>query len=621
MKPFSSSARYSRVSVRRIAESNIGQVPSAWPVLARMTDRARSALRVIAMLAVLFVCVDAHAAQVRAWLDRSSMQLGETVTLNVEVSDNTSASQPDFSVLQPDFNLLGTQSSTSMNIVNGTATSKLLWAVGLEPKHAGALTIPALSVAGAQTQALTLTVTPASAATGKAGDDLFLDVAVEPKSPYVQQQVRVTVKLYYALDLSDGNLEDPHGEGLNSRKLGQDAGYQADVEGRRYRVLERHYALTAEKSGTATMAPIVFRGHAVNRNDMNSFFARGRAVTARVEGQTLEVRPRPANSGTDAWLPAQSLSLSADGVDANTPAHVGEPLTLTLRMKAQGLAFEQLPELKLPKIDGADIYPDKETTVNREDGTWQYGERTRKFAIVPNRTGKLTIPPLSLAWWDTANDRAANADLPALSLHVAAGAANATAGAAPGAINPASTQSAAPTASSPLPELVLDGGTAQPWRAIAFAALALWLLTALAWAGWLLARRRAAAGGAVAAAAGPVNADTAAARKAFLDACKRDDASAVARALLAWARSDGSAARTLGELTPTLASEAQRAALNDLERSLYAAGAGTSSGERVAAAFRNGFEFAAKTQAAAPAAVPPLYPFSIQSERSSRTLH
>jgi len=572
-------------------------------------------IRLLALFAVaaLSICSTAQAAQVRAWLDRNSMQLGETATLNVEVSGNTSAPQPDFSALQQDFNVLGTESSTSMNIINGQATAKLLWAVGLEPKRAGALTVPALTVAGAQTQPLTLTVAPAAASSGKAGDEIFLDVSVEPKSPYVQQQVRVTVKLYYALNLTDGNLEDPHGDGLNARKLGQDASYTAEVEGRRYRVLERHFALAAEKSGTATMAPIVFRGHAVNPNDINSFFTRGRTISARAEGVTFDVRPRPSNSGTDTWLPAQSLTLSTEGIDANAQAHVGEPLTLTLRLKAQGLAFEQLPELKLPKIDGADVYPDKETTVNRDDGTWQSGERTRKFAIVPNRTGPLTIPALSLSWWDTQHDRAASADLSAVSLTVATGAGNAAAAVTPNAANSTNIQSATPAAAAPARAEQFGDGGAQWWRTLAFVAAGLWLLTLAAWFGWVFAKRHTAvAASAPAAPDALADTKTGAARKAFAGACKRNDAPSIARALLVWARSTGSPARTLGELASSLSDDEQRALLRELERHLYGAGADAFDGERAAAAFRGGFAFvqAAETKASSP--LPPLYPFELR---------
>ncbi len=310
-----------------------------------------------------------------------------------------------------------------MNIVNGQASSKLLWAVGLEPKQYPARSRFQRWRTGFADAALNLVVQPLAPQTGKAGDSVFLDVSVQPLTPYVQQQVRVTLKLFYAVNLTDGNLEEPHGDGLSVRKLGQDASYTADVEGHRYHVLERHYALSAEKSGALTLAPIVFHGHAVDPNDINSFFSRGHAVSAQAQAVTLDARPRPASSGNDAWLPAQSLDLKADGIDANTPGRVGEPLTLTLHLKAQGLGFEQLPELKLPKIDGADIYPDKETTQNKDDGAWQYGERERKFAIVPNRPGELTVPALSLSWWDTEHDRAASTDLPAVTLKIAPAAA------------------------------------------------------------------------------------------------------------------------------------------------------------------------------------------------------
>ena len=45
----------------------------------------------------------------------------------------------------------------------------------------------------------------------------------------MQQEVRLTVKLFYALNLTDGNLDDPKVEGLVVRKLGQDGNYVAGI--------------------------------------------------------------------------------------------------------------------------------------------------------------------------------------------------------------------------------------------------------------------------------------------------------------------------------------------------------------------------------------------------------
>ncbi len=551
---------------------------------------------------ILVPCLDARAADVRAWLDRNSMQLGETVTLNIEASGTTSAPEPDFSALQGDFNLSGTQSSSSVNIVNGQSSSKLLWAVALEPKRAGTFTIPPLSVAGQTTQPLTLAVVAGTAATGKSGDDVYVEATVEPRAPYVQQQVAMTVKLYFAVNLVDGSLDDPQADGLIVRKVGgQDTNFAADVGGRRYRVLERRYVLQSEKSGTITIPPITFRGHAMDRADMNSFFNRGRNVTARSEPIALEIRPRPAQSGSDAWLPAQSVTLEAEGVDAHAAARVGEPLTLTLRLKATGLGFEQLPELKLPAIDGADIYPDKATTQNKDGGELTTGERERKFAIVPNRAGQLTIPPISIAWWDTTHDRAEVATVPTKILTVAPGAS----GQMPAVPAPPRTE-VPPVAATATSESSASGLSGESlWRAISFVALALWMLTLLSWAMWAKQQRPTRTLQGASTADAPESLST---KMAFQRALRGRAWSESARALLAWARSRGAQARNLRELSDEIDDAHQQAAIDDLERVLYGNGNVPDLGDRVSSAFRSGIALRAKQRADdSQNLLPPLY--------------
>ncbi|HEX3122683.1 MAG TPA: BatD family protein [Rhodanobacteraceae bacterium] len=573
-------------------------------------------LRIAGLLGfvALWICESAAAApEARAWLDRNSMHIGETVTLNVEVSGDTGAKQPDFSVLQNDFEMLGTQSQTSMSVVNGESNSKLLWAVGLQPRRAGTLTIPAFAIGNVKTQAISLNVLPAQAgAVGKAGDDVFVDAEATPRSPYVQQEVRLTVKLFYALNLTDGNLDDPKVEGLVVRKLGQDSNYTAEVDHRRYRVVERHYAISAENSGALEIPAIAFRGHAFGPGDMNSFFSRGQGIAAQSEPITLDVRARPPESGSDVWLPAQSLTLSAEGVDASSSVHVGEPLTLTLRLKAQGLGFEQLPELKLPKIDGADIYPDKETTQNRDDGSWQYGTRERKFAIVPSRPGTLQIPQISIAWWDSAHDRAAISEVPALSIPVAP--AQATGAPEPARpVAPSPSGEAPPSAAPALAPITATSDLElRQWRLLAFAAIALWIVSAAAALAWLLSRRRAQRR---ASRQQDQPAALISGGNEFRAACTRGDLPAAARALLTWARRERPALRNLGELARAVSDAKQAAVLGELERALYASASApvdAAFATRFAQAFRSGFAFAAiRGQRADEPVLAELYPFKI----------
>jgi hypothetical protein len=552
-------------------------------------------------LAALWISGDASAASVRAWLDRSSMQLGETVTLNVEVSGDTGAAQPDLSALAQDFDLLGTQSSTSVNIVNGQTSSKLLWAVGLSPKHEGTLAIPALSVAGQQTPPLTLSVQPATAG-GSGGGDVYVETTVEPRAPYVQQQIRLSVKLFYAVNLLDGNLADPQGDGLIVRKLGQDSNYNANVGGRNFHVVERRYALFPEKSGSLTLPAITFRGHAVDGNSLDLFFNRGREISARSQPVVFDVRPRPAASGTDAWLPARSLTFSASGIDASSSLRAGEPLTLTLRVQAQGLGFEQLPELKLPAIDGVDIYPDKSSTQNRDDGEWLYGERERKFAIVPNRAGPLTLPAISISWWDTAHDRAETATAPQLTLSVEPG----TATSQPlTAANPAKlTQPVTPGVTAAVSGAQAPGGaTVRLWQGIAVAALALWLLT-VAGFGWAMWRRR----------TRPVPTETSApekgttGRRAFEAACDRGDLAQVGRILLERGRQVQPEVRNLGDLAWRLQDAEQREAIAQLERERFGSGSNGKLGGMLTTAFAKPLDFAPSSTPERANVLPDLYP-------------
>lgn len=569
----------------------------------------------MAALLFLLLCIvaapAADAAEARAWLDRNSMHLGETVTLNVEISGDTGATQPDLSALKDDFDTLGTQSSSSVNIVNGQTSSKLLWAVGLQPKRAGTFTLPAFQVGSARTEPLQLTVLPAAAgAVGKAGDDLFVQVDAVPRQPYVQQEIRMTVKLYYAVSLIDGNLDDPKAEGLVVRKLGQDSNYVADVDGRRYRVVERHYAASAENSGTLQLPPVTFRGRGLDPGDVNSFFSRGRGVSAQSDPIALDVRPRPAASGSDAWLPAQSLTLALDGIEPGKPAHAGEPVTVTLRLKVQGLGFEQLPELKLPAIDGADIYPDKETTQNRDDGSWLYGTRERKFAIVPRRPGKLALPAFTIAWWDTAHDKAQVSEVASQTLEVLPAVATAPAP-APSPSAPAPAREAAANAA---PAFAPIGGAADAdagrWQAIAFAAIALWLVTIAVAAGWWWQRRRGARREAIL--RQPKAAAPGAGMYEFRSACARGDLRAAARALLRRSQRDRPALRNLGELAREVGVPEQAAAIRELERVLYGSGDPDAAvAQRLGDVFANGPSFPATTHSSSDGALPELYPFRI----------
>lgn len=390
--------------------------------------------RIRALIFLLCLGATMHAtAAVRASLDRDHIALGDSVTLTVE-SDGSAGKQPDFAPLRKDFDLRGLATGSQTTIVNGRMSTSMQWTVTLVPRHNGIIDIPPLAVGNERTPALRMGVdqapslgsAPASAQpTTHAGgsEPIFIETAIEPTNPYVQQAAIYTVRLYYGVTLLDAALDVPSPEHGDLRQVGDDGRTSVMLQGHRYDVLERHYLLQPEQSGALHIPAPVFQGRTMG--DVNSLFddammADGNGV--RVAGKPLDVqvRPRPPLS-RDPWLPAHALQLSVDQPSA--PPRAGEPFSIVVKLSGDGVTAAQLPEIVLPTIPGAQVYPEPSSTAERAREGDMQAERTRRFAIVPDHAGDLQIPGLEVPWWDVVNDRAVIARLAFAALKVVPGAA------------------------------------------------------------------------------------------------------------------------------------------------------------------------------------------------------
>ncbi len=523
---------------------------------------------VAALLALMLLLLAGHAnASVRAWFDRSSISMGETVTLNVESSDT---GEPDFSVLEKDFRITGRSTNSQIQIINGAMARTNLSAVALEPLHEGVIEVPPISVGNDMTPPLSLTVSAMPRGSAAAGDDVFLEVEVDTHSPYVQQQLSYTVRLFYAVQLLEGNLDEPTGDGVQVRRIGDDVNYSRQVGSRRYNVVERRYAVAR----------------------YGAFLGQGTPLTTGSEAIELDVRATPSGAPMP-WVPAQSLRLSDDAARLPAQAKVGDALELTLSVEASGLSAEQIPELTLPKIDGAEVYPDQETRETGEVDGRLLGKRTRKFAIVPLREGALKLPERSLSWWNLATDQAQRSTLPARSLEISPAAGGTTpAPSAPNVEYPVGVDVAAAVPSS---------RQLRVWQGLTLFFAVAWLATLAAWY-W---RRRADhSDGDLD--ARPVPARATLWRPALAHALTRGDLAAARTALLQL-RPD---LNDLSSLATALVDADQRDAVQTLDRVLYRGDAGAGLVERLRAAFARTPRFVDDAQAAKPTALtlPPLYP-------------
>lgn len=357
------------------------------------------------------------AAQVRAWLDRDRIELGQTATLNVESTGNAA---PDYVPLLADFDLSGHSSRQQFEWVQGRMQARSTYAVVLRPRGTGLLRIPALRVGSRQTAPLALLVTaPSAARTPRIGGrNVFIETEADDQDPYVQQAVGWTVRLYALPALVSGRLDLEAPPGASLQRIGDDVQYRRDIGGRTWQVIERRYLLIPERSGELAMPPARFEGRAVG-NVFDRLFGDGQIdLSARATPRVLRVRPIPANAPVP-WLPLHAVSMEYR--ERPRIARAGEAATLVVQVLADGASRAQMPDLEMPAPAGAEVFAERaevdEVVVEGRPRV----RLTRRFSIVPSREGPLRIVGPELAWWDVRANAARVARLPPIDLVVAPG--------------------------------------------------------------------------------------------------------------------------------------------------------------------------------------------------------
>ena len=556
------------------------------PLSARFPPRALAGLALLLWLA----CAGASAAT-RAWLDRSQVRAGDTVTLNIETDQPGAA--PDYAPLEADFEV-GTPFRT------GRQGTGALFGVRLVPRRNGTLQVPALRVGAEQTSAQVLRVQPVQAA---ARGDVFVESQVEHDAVWVQQNVGLVVRLYYATSLVSGELTQEAPDGAALQRIGEDVVGRRRMGNRDYQFVERRFLLVPERSGALRVPAPRFRGQASPRF-FDDFFGTDRALAAEGQPLQLQVRAPPADA-PQPWLPLQGLRLRY--LDPPATARAGEAVEVAVEAEAGGATAAQFPDIPAPQVQGAQVFAERPQLTERfVDGTPRLTV-VRRFAIVPLQPGPLVVPGPSLAWWDAAAGRASVARLPALQLEVVAPSPAATQGPAAGASAlPLPGAAGADAGAGPRGGGAGDAGL-WPWMALALGLL--WLAT-LAWALQLRRQHRVAHGTTRVAPGAAVEpgapAPTTADLRRALDA---DSFDAAVRLLQAMAHPP---ARDLDEVLARLADPGQRDALQAMRRALWA-GDGDPARARLElrAAFRGGPRWAGETGPAAVAGsaqLPPLYP-------------
>jgi hypothetical protein len=527
------------------------------------------------------------------------------------VHDGRTSGQPDVAPLEQSFDILGTSSSTSIELSTSGASEKTQVVLTLAPKSTGHLTIPALSWGGERTQPLSLMVSgpggtgQPGAAGAPSAAKVFIETSATPDRPYVQAAVHLTVRLFTAETLYHADLELPDSSDFVVKQLGSDENGEAERNGRTYQAVTRRYLLFPLHSGRLTLpAPVLDAEVAVNQPQQSTYgnspfggFFGGPAFgmlrtlrPVRLHGKPIElsVQPRPASAVGSYWLPARDVTLSAAWNPPRLSARAGDPVTLDLDLQATGLTAAQLPDLAslLELPSGLKAYPDQPKLSDSTQGGELIGSRDQTVALMADSPGHYTIPALTLSWWDTRAKQPRTATVPARTLIILPPLGS-TAAATPAPPAPAAQPRAATVASRPSPAGARKPTSGRPpseWEWISVGLAIVWLATLGA---WLWSRKPRAvvplttqdgktpgqggvSGRPPAQRAAP---DAGKEHAAFRAACAADDAHAARAHLLNWAAAlGGTTPAGINAIAARIGDATVAELLRDLDRACYAGG-------------------------------------------------
>ena len=371
------------------------------------------------------------AQSARAFLSQNPVPLNGQFVLNVEISGtrNADPALPDLSAFAA---YLGSGTSTSMQIVNGRMSTTVTIQYRFQATREGTFAIGPVTVPvdgrDLRTDPLTIEVSSAPAAGagggrtadgGIAPDDLFVTATLSAAQVYVNQPVVVEYRIFTRVDVEGYSVvRQPGTAGFWVEELATPQARTEQVvrDGVQYASsVIRRAVLFPTGGGSKRLDPLVLeaqvRVQRSRRRDPfgdpfggffgDSLFGRRTPVSVASNALDLDVRPVPPGAPASFSGFVGSLAVSAS-VD-RTAADTNDALTLRLDINGTG-NIRTLPEPSLNLPAAFEVYPPemREEVEPTADGV--RGSRVYEYVIVPREPGRMTIPPVELAYFDADRD-------------------------------------------------------------------------------------------------------------------------------------------------------------------------------------------------------------------------
>jgi hypothetical protein len=364
--------------------------------------------RVLALVtAALLYCHTAY-GELRAVLSTDKIEELDSVQLIIRDIGSREVQTPDLSSLREDFQVLGVNTSSQYQFINGRAQSWVDYQITLQPTKTGTLAIGPISIGTQQTQPLTLQVRTLSTQARQDLDQrVFYELETSADVVYVQSQLLLTRRLFYAegVQLYGGQLEAPTIPGAQVFTLGEGTSSTINRNGRLMGVFVQRYAIFPERSGRLTIAndsvtaSVPFAGASGSKR---------KSVKVRTGSKEIQVKAIPKQYPADQpWLPATRVTITQrhqPGLDQ--PVAVGDTIHQEITVTVVGNTGASVtPDENTPDPSVFKTYPQPPSIENDFSGATLLGRRVEITDLVPIVGGAHELPRRTITWWNTETEQ------------------------------------------------------------------------------------------------------------------------------------------------------------------------------------------------------------------------
>ncbi len=389
--------------------------------------RRKLAPAVLMMLVSLVVTISSQGRAsddeitVHVSLNRDKIGLDESAILEVTVSGPAqNLPEPQIPTLSA-FEIYSQGRSSNISIVNGQVEASVTHRYMLVPQKTGTFPLDRIGVVHNNRRfngnSVELTVVDAGAAPDALSDqmedagggsrDYLLQASVDNENPYVGQQVTLTLRLLVAVRYyGSPELSEPKTTGFWTEVIGTKTPYFQTINNRRYKVIERKYALFPTQAGDLTIGSasitITVADQSSRRRDpfgsFGSLFGQGRDVTVRSKPVTIRARSLPTAKRPESFtgsIGQYQMRVTAD----KREVEVNDAVTVSIVVHGTG-NIKSVAEPVIPESDEFRVYrsSSNEKAVVQNDKLG--GTKTFEEVFIPRRPGTLEIPALTFTYFD-----------------------------------------------------------------------------------------------------------------------------------------------------------------------------------------------------------------------------